>query len=106
MQNTAYKGTDFILFLKPKFLLEMRIAYSDLYFSIKTPKLFARLRLPFFTSMGTTFPSVFLLKRKLSKNLFLQSLVSWMVGNDFFSEKFTVDMGIQFGCCYLFVSEH
>ena len=31
----------------------MRIAYSELYFSIKTPKLFARFRLPFFTSTGT-----------------------------------------------------
>jgi len=47
MQKTAYKGTDFMLFSKPKFFFEMRIAYSALYFSIKTPKLFARLRLPF-----------------------------------------------------------
>jgi len=58
IQKTAYKGTDFILFSNPKFFLEIRIAYSDLYFSMKTPKLFARFRLPFFTSIGTTLPSV------------------------------------------------
>jgi hypothetical protein len=40
IQKTAYKGTDFIRFSNPKFFLEIRIAYSDLYFSIKTLKLF------------------------------------------------------------------
>ena len=29
-----------------------------------------------------------------------------MMCNDFFAEKFAVDMGIQFGCGYLFMSEH
>jgi hypothetical protein len=30
MQNTAYRGTDFMLFSKPKFFFEMRMPYLHL----------------------------------------------------------------------------
>ena len=35
IQKTAYNGTDFIPFSKPKFFCEMRIEYGHLYFFAK-----------------------------------------------------------------------
>ncbi|MDR2907983.1 MAG: hypothetical protein LBU91_08360, partial [Bacteroidales bacterium] len=52
MQNAAYRGTDFILFSKPKFLAEMRMEYGGLNFSTYTPKLFEPTLRPDFTSIG------------------------------------------------------
>ena len=62
IKNVAYNGTDFILFSNPKFLLEIRIAYSDLYCFIKEFKLFALLFSDDFTSIGTILSSLIIIK--------------------------------------------
>ena len=63
IQNTAYKGIDFILFSSPKFLVENRIAYLGLYLLIYIFKLADFTLFPLLTSIGSI-PSSSLYNRK------------------------------------------
>ena len=63
MQNTAYNGIDFILFSKPKFLVENLIAYLGLYWLIYIFKLTDLTLFPLLTSIGII-PSSSLYNRK------------------------------------------
>ena len=59
VQNTAYKGTDFILFSSPKFLSDIRILSLGLYFFMYSFKLLLLVLLPVFTSIGIISPFIF-----------------------------------------------
>lgn len=54
MQNTAYSGTDLMLFSKSKVLAETRIAYFGLNFATYLFKLRERVLSLDFTSIGIT----------------------------------------------------
>ena len=62
IQNTAYRGTDFILFSKPKFLADILILYLGLYFFIYSFKLLLLDSLPLLTSTEIISPSIFIRK--------------------------------------------
>ena len=62
IQNTAYKGTDLMLFSNPKFLVDILMLYLGLYFLMYSFRLLLLVLLPLFTSTGIISPSIFIKK--------------------------------------------